>query len=284
MTFNAKKFLTKAPATLAGWVRELPVEDLPVLARTVYELEDLREVEEQVDLQMLDDLISADPLMTAKLFGFVAKRRGKDVDSEAETVRAALLLTGISPFFKALGTHSVAQEMLTEHAEASAQFQEAIERGQRAARFAVAFASQRDDMEIGLLRDAAMLHALPELVVWLRAPALALEVHRQVQADPSADMDAVSKGVLNVSHTELRIELMKAWRLPKPLAELITGQANPDSPQARNVRLALLAGQPSHPQWEGPDLGALVRDIGNFLQLGLQPTWSLLKNVEQLGN
>ena len=76
MTSSAKRFRTKPPANLAGWMREFPIESLPVLQTSVFELKGLREFEEQVDLQKRDDPVSSDPLLTAQLFGFIAKRRG----------------------------------------------------------------------------------------------------------------------------------------------------------------------------------------------------------------
>lgn len=281
MTFSAKRFLTKPPANLAGWMRELPIESLPVLQRSVFELEDLSEFEEQVDLQMLDDLVSADPLLTAKLFGFIAKRRGKDVDAEAESVRQAILLLGTGPFFRALGTQQAAEDLLSATPEAQAGFQEALERGRRAGRFAAAFASQRDDPDAALLRQAGLLHNLPELVLWLRAPALVQELAGRYAADAGADKDGIERSVLNASYAEIRLELLKSWRLPNQIAQLISGQAGLDHPRASMVRLALKAAQHDSPDWQSTELAEAVREIGSFLQLGLQHTWSLLKNVDK---
>ena len=281
MTFNPKKFLTKPPAALAGWVRELPVEDLPVLARTTYELEDLREFEEQVDQQMLDELVASDPLMTAKLFGFIAKRRGKDVVGEAESVRQAILLLGVTPFFRALGTQLAAEDLLAGEPEALNGFQQTLDRARRAGRFAGAFASQRDDPDAALVHQATVLYSLPEMVVWLRAPALAREVARRREVEPAADQDALQKSVLNATYGEIRLELLKAWRLPGQIAQLISGQAGLGHPRAHIVRMALKAAQPDQPNWESAALGELVREIGDFLQLGLQHTWNLLKSLER---
>lgn len=281
MTFSAKRFLTKPPANLAGWMRELPIESLPVLQRSVFELEDLREFEEQVDLQMLDDLVSADPLLTAKLFGFIAKRRGKDVDAEAESVRQAILLLGTGPFFRALGTQQAAEDLLSSAPEALAGFNEALERARRVGRFAAAFASQRDDPDAALVHQAGVLHSLPELVVWLRAPALVQDLVKQRAADLGADKDAVERSVLNATFSEIRLELLKSWRLPSQINQLISGQAGLDHPRASIVRLALKAAQYDSPDWQSVELAEAVREIGSFLQLGLQHTWSLLKNVAQ---
>lgn len=281
MTFSAKRFLTKPPANLAGWMRELPIESLPVLQRSVFELEDLREFEEQVDLQMLDDLVSADPLLTAKLFGFIAKRRGKDVDGEAESVRQAILLLGTGPFFRALGSQQSAEDLLSTTPEAQTGFQETLERARRVGRFAAAFASQRDDPDAALVRQAGLLHSLPELVVWLRAPALAQDLAKRCAADAGVDRDAIERSVLNATYSEIRLELLKSWRLPSQISQLISGQAGLDHPRAMIIRLALKAAQHDSPDWQSAQLAEAVREIGSFLQLGLQHTWSLLKNVDK---
>jgi HD-like signal output (HDOD) protein len=282
MAFNPKRFLTEPPAAPADWAREMPVEDLPVISRTAYVLEDLREFEEQVELQMLDDLIAADPLMTAKLFGFTSKQRSKDTDGEAESVRQALLLLGTAPFFRALGSQLAVEDLLAGEPEALNGFHQTLDRARRAGRSAGAFACQRDDPDAALVHQAAVLYSLPELVVWLRAPALALEVARRRESDPGADQETLQKSVLNATYGEIRLELLKAWRLPRQIAQLISGQAGlVSSPQSHIVRLALKAAQPDQPNWESAALGTLVREIGDFLQLGLQHTRTLMKNLEQ---
>ena len=99
---------------------------------------------------------------------------------------------------------------------------------------------------------------------------------------PAAEADSLERSVLNVSYAELRLEILKAWRLPGPLSQLISGQAGLDSPRVHNVRLALWAAREGQTEWESAALAEVVREIGSFLQLGLQATWSLLKNVERL--
>jgi hypothetical protein len=47
------------------------------------------------------------------------------------------------------------------------------------------------------------------------------------------------------------------------------------------IRLALKVAQHDSPDRQSAQLGAAVREIGSFLQLGLQHTWSLLKNVDK---
>ena len=66
------------------------------------------------------------------------------------------------------------------------------------------------------------------------------------------------------------------------MSQLISGQAGLDSPRVHNVRLALRAAREGQTEWESAALAEVVREIGSFLQLGLQATWSLLKNVERL--
>ena len=64
-------------------------------------LEDLRSNEDAVDAHLLADCMQSDPLMTLKLLAHIAQlRRGRDT-GDPETVTEALVLLGISPFFRA---------------------------------------------------------------------------------------------------------------------------------------------------------------------------------------
>ena len=51
-----------------------------------------------------------------------------------------------------------------------------INRAHRAANFALAFAVHRMDHDAPVIHEAALLHDFAEMLLWLHAPALALQI------------------------------------------------------------------------------------------------------------
>lgn len=273
-------FITDAPRDVAGWAALFDHASLPVLASTAQALEELRPVEDEVDAHMLSDSIGSDPLMTLKVLAHLSKlRRGRD-GSDTETVKEALVMLGIPPFFRAFGPQETVEGILADWPEALEGFRHVLRRSHRAARFAISFAVHRLDHDAAVIHEAALLHDFAELLLWYRAPALALEIWQRQQVDPSLRSGVVQREVLNVELADLQHALMTAWRLPSLLVETTDTHGKSVTIQVRNVRLAIRVARHSAQGWDNAALPDDLRDIGALLQLGLVPTQRLLLEID----
>ncbi len=276
----AHEFITRPPQSLAGWVRLFDPAALPVLAGTARALEELRAVEDAVDAHLLAEAIASDPLMTLKLLAHLARlRRGRD-GSDTETVTEALVMLGIPPFFRAFGPQTASEDLLADRPQALAGFHAVLQRSHRAARFAVGFAVHRMDHDAPVIHEAALLHDFAELLLWLRAPALVLEIAHRQQAEPGLRSAALQREILHVELAELQHALMSAWRLPCTLVHITDDHARTVTPQVRNVRLAIRVARHSAQGWDNPALPDDVEEIGHLLQLGPEPTLRLLREID----
>jgi HD-like signal output (HDOD) protein len=275
-------FIIRAPRDVAGWTALFDYARLPVLAATAATLEDLRPNEEVVDARLLAEAISNDPLMTLKLLAHVARlRRGRGREgSDTETVTAALVMLGIPPFFNAFGPQDTVEERLASQPAALEGFRSVLRRSSRAARFAIGFAVHRLDHDASIIYEAALLHDFAELLLWLCAPTLALEIAARQKADPALRSGTVQRELLHVELAELQHALMIAWRLPSLLVEITDDHARAVTTQVRNVQLAIRVARHSAQGWSNPALPDDLREIGAMLQLGPEPTQRLLLEID----
>ena len=281
MSAEPTDFITKAPHDVAGWAALFDHATLPILASTAQALEELRPVEDSVDAHMLADSLVTDPLMTLKLLAHLAKlRRGRD-GGDTETVKEALVMLGIPPFFRAFGPQETVEDHLARWPEALEGFRHVLRRSHRAARFAISFAVHRLDHDAAVIHEAALLHDFAELLLWYRAPALMLEIWQRQQADSTLRSDAVQRQVLNVEISELQHALMIAWRLPSLLVEITHDHSKAATIQVRNVRLAIRVARHSAQGWDNAALPDDLHDIGALLQLAPEPTQRLLLEIDE---
>ena len=105
---------------LGAWTAHFRAAEIPVLAETAEALEALRLNEDDVDANGIGEMISDDPLMTLKVLAFSSTHRGSRVVTDTETVIAALVMMGISPFFAAFGPQPTVEERLQAQPEALA--------------------------------------------------------------------------------------------------------------------------------------------------------------------
>jgi HD-like signal output (HDOD) protein len=273
-------FIQRAPRDIAGWVSLFDHRSLPVLATTALALEDLRDVEDEVDAHLLTQTVASDPLMTLKLLAHVAElRRGRE-GSEVETVTEALVMLGIPPFFRAFALLPTVEERLALEPQALLGFQRVLARSHRAARFAIGFAVHRMDHDAPVLHEAALLHDFAEMLLWLRAPRLAMQIDRRQAAEPELRTATVQRELLHVELADVQHALMLAWRLPSLLVQITDDHAQHPTPQARNVQLAIRVARHSANGWDNPALPDDVRDIADLLHLGVDPTTRLLAEID----
>ena len=265
---------------VAAWVAAFDVREIPVLSATANSLEDLRCNEDAVDAHLLADTMQSDPLMTLKLLRHVAMlRRGRN-QSDAETATEALVMLGITPFFRDFGPQPTVEDRLAGQHGALLGLRQVLRRAHRAARFALGFAVHRGDHDATLIHEAALLHDFAELLLWTHAPALALEIARRQQADPALRSADAQQAVLNAPLAEVQQALMKAWHLPELLVKITDDHAS-QHPQVRNVQLAMRVARHSNRGWDNPALPDDVDAVADLLNLGTTPTLHLLHDLDQ---
>jgi HD-like signal output (HDOD) protein len=273
-------FITQAPRDLAAWIGLFEHTTLPVLATTAEALAELAANEDAVDAHMVADAIVDDPLMTIKVLAHVAQlRRGRE-GSDTETVTEALVMLGIPPFFRAFVEQPVVEELLADQPEVRAGFRRVLRRARRAARFAMGFAVHRMDHDATVLHEAALLHDFAELLLWLRAPALAQLIEGRQLADPTLRSAVVQREVLHIELEELEHALMRKWRLPSLLVQISDGHARHATAQMRNVQLALRVARHSALDWENAALPEDLQAVAELLNIAPDAAERLLHDID----
>ena len=272
-------FISAPLRDVSAWVAAFDAREIPVLSATANALDDLRSNEDAVDAHLLADCMQSDPLMTLKLLRHVAMlRRGRD-QADAETATEALVMLGITPFFRDFGPQPTVEDRLAGQPAALLGLRQVLRRAHRAARFALGFAVHRGDHDAMLIHEAALLHDFAELLLWAHAPSLALEIARRQQADPTLRSADAQQQLLNTSLADLQQALMKAWRLPELLVKISDDHAS-HHPQVRNVQLALRVARHSSRGWDNAALPDDVDDVADLLNLGTTPTLTLLHDLD----
>lgn len=264
---------------LAAWTACFRDAEIPVLAATAESLELMRANEDAVDANSLGEIIATDPLMTLKVLAYAAAHRSSRLVTDAETVTAALVLMGITPFFNAFGPQPTVEDRLSNQPEALAGLQRVLHRADRAARFALAFAVHRLDHDAAVIHSAAMLHDFAEMLLWCHAPDLALDVRHRQQADRQLRSAAVQRQVLNVELGDLEQSLMHAWHLPELLTH-ITDDKRDHDPQVQMVKLAVRLARHTADGWDDAAVPDDVIDIAKLLNMGIEPTRHLLEELD----
>lgn len=271
--------IIRALPDLPAWTAWLLAAPIPVLADTAEQLEGYRANEDAVDAHLLAEMVAADPLMSLKLMAHVASVRSSRSTSDPETATAALVLLGISPFFRAFGPQTTIEQYLRGDAQALQGLDRVLRRARRSAAFALAFAVHRMDRDAPILHAAALLHDFAEMLLWLHAPALAARLAARQRDEPALRSAQAQRELLNIELLDLQQALMRAWRLPEMLVR-IEDDRHAETAQVKNVLLAVRVARHSALGWDNPALVDDVRDIAALLNLGETPTQTLLRQID----
>jgi len=271
--------LRKALPDLAWWTAYFRDEEIPVLASTAESIELMRANEDEVDANSLGEMISGDPLMTLKVLAYASAHRSSRRLADAETVTAALVLMGITPFFRDFGPQPTVEARMAEWPEAQEGLERVLRRAERAARFALGFAVHRLDPDAAVIHSAAMLHDFAEMLLWCHAPELALRIRQRQQADRSLRSTAAQREVLHIHLSDLEQSLMDAWRLPE-LLQHITNDKRSNDPQVQCVKLAVRLARHTADGWDDAAIPDDLSEIGTLLNMGPTPTLNLLRELD----
>ena len=274
--------LTAPLPTLDAWVDAFARAEIPVLAETAESLEHMRATEDDVDANSLGEMIASDPLMTLKVLAHAhTLRRGSSAGLRAapETVTAALVLMGITPFFRAFGPQPTLEDVLSDHEDALLGLSRVMQRAERASRYALAFAAHRADPDAAILHSAALLHDFAEMLLWVHAPDLALQIAALQDADRQLRSTAAQRQVLGIELADLEQALMKHWQLPELLTR-ITNDKHERDPQVRCVYLAVRLARHTARGWDDAGVPDDLHDIAELLNLGEAHALKLLHEFD----
>ena len=272
--------------SLSAWVNALADAEIPVLPRTVAELQQLREIEDTrgtVDANMLVDSLSADPLMTLKVLVHVSRYCTRLNIEPPESLTGAILMLGITPFFEAFNNVPTVIDWLTSEPEAVSGLLKVIVRARRSAHLAMNFALRRQDEDAGIIHQAALLHDFAEMLLWCHAPKLAHDIAQRLQADHTLRSAAVQKVVLGTPLNAIAHQLMRVWQLPDMLIKCTDDRRAQDT-QVRSVMLGVQIVRHTQHGWDAPHTQAALHDdvseVARLLTLSHEAAERLLKAID----
>ena len=259
--------------------------NLPVLDASAARLEALRARQDDIDAHDLVDMITADPLMALKvmvLAGALQAKHAQRTDRPAttpESITAALVMMGLSPFFAAMSLQTRVEDRLTDHPEALAGLHQVLHRAHRAASFAIGFAVHRMDYDADVIALATLLHDFAEMLLWCHAPALALRIRDLQRAAPQRRSREVQREVLNIELPDLQQALMKAWHLPELLVR-ISDERHSDQANVQCVTLAVQLARHTAVGWDSAPVPDDIAAIAQLLNLSLPATLQMMRDID----
>ncbi|MEO6281318.1 HDOD domain-containing protein [Roseateles sp.] len=268
--------------SLDAWVEAFAKAEIPVLTETAEALEQMRATEDDVDANGLGEMIATDPLMSLKVLALASelkRSRSAGLRAAPETVTAALVLMGITPFFRAFGPQPTMEEVLAGHDEALLGLSRVMQRAERASRYALAFAAHRADPDAAVIHSAALLHDFAEMLLWAHAPDLALQITTLQEADRALRSSVAQRQVLGIELADLEQALMKRWQLPELLMR-ITGNKHERDPQVRCVHLAVRLARHTARGWDDAAVPDDLHDIAELLNLSQAHALKLLHEFD----
>lgn len=271
--------LTTPLPTLDAWVDAFARAEIPVLAETAESLEHMRATEDDVDAHGLGEMIATDPLMTLKVLAHASELKRGRLMADPETVTAALVLMGITPFFRAFGPQPTMEAALADQEEALLGLARVMQRAERASRYALGFAAHRADPDAAVIHSAALLHDFAEMLLWVHAPDLALQIAALQDADHSLRSAVAQRQVLGIELPDLEQALMKRWHLPELLTR-ITSEKDGRDPQVRCVHLAVRLARHTARGWDDAGVPDDLHDIAELLNLSEAHTLKLLHEFD----
>lgn len=270
--------LAQALRDLAAWTEHFRAAEIPVLAQTAEALEALRANEDKVDANGLGETIASDPLMTLKVLAHASIHRSARVVTDVETVTSALVMMGISPFFRAFGPQPTVEDRLAGEPEALQGLTDTLKRAHRGANFALGFAVHRMDHDAAVVHAAALLHDFAEMLLWCHTPALALRIREMQRADSTLRSAAAQQAVLGIELADLQQALMKGWRLPELLIR-ISDDRHADSASVQSVMLAVRLARHTAHGWDNAAIPDDVNEIATLLNLSQAATLQLVQEI-----
>lgn len=259
-----------------AWIAFFSQAELPILRSSFHELERLRENADDTNGRVLGRVILHDPLLTLRVLAYIEAHRRQRQTTDITTIDRAIMMIGITPFFRDFQSLPVIEEQLRDHPQALLGLLKAIARARRAAHWAHDWAMLRRDVDVDEITLATLLHDIAELLMWLFAPKLALQVRNAQLAQPQQRSAILQEEIYGAPLHQLKLALIQAWRLPALLIQLLDHR-QAENPRVRNVKLAVDLARHAANGWNDPALPDDFKGIRDLLHINQE---TLVRRLE----
>jgi len=252
-TFFTAAIMTLPLSGIDSWTALLNEREIPVLRQTARAIAAAHQRADRINVRELADIVMHDPLMTVRVLRFVVRHRGRRKLHDISTVEHAVLMLGIEPFFHHFAQCDVIEDALKAQPKALLGLLHVVRRAQRAARYALDWATWRCDLNSEEVGVAALLHDLAEMLVWCFSPQQALGIYALQEDNLALRSADAQKAVLGFPLRDLQEVLCKNWQLRELRLNPMEGK-DWERPRVKNGKLAVdLARHTAH-GWDDPAL------------------------------
>ncbi len=260
-------FITQSPGSVDAYVAHFSRQPLPVLRRTARELDVLRADMERASGKQIVAVVLSDPLMTLKLLTHMERRRSRSQNNDIATVNGAIMMMGVKPFFDTFVDMPTVEDVLSAHPRGLLGVLKVISNARRAAHHARDWAIARHDFDVDEITIAALLRETADIVCCIFAPALTEQVRTMQAADSTLRSAVAQHIVFGVTMHEVQLALIRAWKLPGLLVQLID-ETQADNPRVRTITLAADFARHVAHGWDNAALPDDVAAIERLLPFG----------------
>ena len=259
-------------------VRAWSGRDVAVLASTTAQLKQLRRNEDKITGRDISRVVLRDPLLTLRVLRFAQSRKTSRQPTEITTVEHAVMMHGITSFFREFGAVPALELVLKDDPVALRGALGVISRAHHAAAYARAIAAHRHDIESDEVTIGALLHDLAELLLWCHLPQAAAQIEHLVDNARGLRSAAAQTVVLGFSNVELQLALAQAWNLPALLRRLMD-DTHAAQPRVVNVVTAVALARHSAHGWDNPALPDDYRRIEKMLGMNEDQSWRMVRQA-----
>ncbi len=197
---------------MSSWLERLKPGGLPIFRHTRDALVALLPRRDSLTAREVGLEILEDPLATLLVIHAINEKVSQRYGTEVATVEHALMMQGIGAFLESSRGLPVLEDTAAgRDPRALAAIQAIARRAQHAAWQARDFAVLHSDIRAEEVQVAALLHAAPELLLWLRAPDTARSLSSRKRRLPAHQAETE---VLGQTLDALRLPLLEAWSIP----------------------------------------------------------------------
>lgn len=252
--------------SLDAYVNCFSQQPIPVLRRTVQQLAVLQEDEDRIGGKQLAAVVLSDPLMTLKLLSYLEQHRRAAQNHDITTIDRAVMMIGISPFFRIFADMPTLESQLADVPKALVGALRVIARARRATHYARDWAILRHDLDVEEITVAALLHDTAELLCWAFAPTLTQRVYEMQRTDAGIRSAVAQRHIFGFTANEIQLAVAKAWRLPNLLVTLMSG-GDTENPRIRTVQLANALARHNTRGWQNAAIPDDLEAISSLLKV-----------------